>query len=156
MVKEVWENLPRRFPTVELDVFVVMPNHIHGIVLMDQLVGASLVGALDGDDARAEVTTGAGDRAATRAAPTGVALGDVIGAYKSITTVEYARGVKSDRWRRFNGRLWQRNYYEHIIRDEDELVRAREYIVNNPLQWALDGENPEAAGSAAGSSRQPW
>ena len=153
MIREIWKNLPRRFPTVELDVFVVMPNHIHGILQIHEPVGASLVGALDGNPG-SEVTAGAtdGDRAATRAAPTGVALGGVIGAYKSITTVEYTRGVKSEKWRRFSGRLWQRNYYEHIVRDEDELVRAREYIVNNPLQWALDGENPEAAGS----SGQPW
>ena len=94
MIREIWKNLPRRFPTVELDVFVVMPNHIHGILQIHEPVGASLVGALDGNPG-SEVTAGAtdGDRAATRAAPTGVALGGVIGAYKSITTVEYTRGV---------------------------------------------------------------
>ena len=97
MIREIWKNLPRRFPTVELDVFVVMPNHIHGILQIHEPVGASLVGALDGNPG-SEVTAGAtdGDRAATRAAPTGVALGGVIGAYKSITTVEYTRGVKSE------------------------------------------------------------
>ena len=69
-------------------------------------------------------------------------LGDVLGAYKSLTTVEYARRVRADRWQPFFKRLWQRNYYERIIRDQNELDRAREYIVNNPLKWALDRENP--------------
>ena len=70
----------------------------------------------------------------------------MVGAYKSVTTVEYVRGVKAYGWRRFAGRLWQRNYYEHVIRDEGELDRAREYIVNNPLKWALDRDNPAVAG----------
>ena len=145
MVQKVWRDLPSRFPTVEPDVFVAMPNHIHGILLIHEPVGA-LVGALEDGNRR--------DRAATRAVPPGVVLGDVVGAYKSVTTVEYSRGVKTDGWLRFSGRLWQRNYYEHIIRDESELAHAREYIANNPLQWALDEENPEVA-SRAGSPGQP-
>ncbi len=180
MARTVWEGLSRRFAGIGVDLFVVMPNHIHGIIVIDEStsddaanesVGASLVGALDvadrdrattrvaptsdpadesvgvplvgtheGDHAR----TGDGERATTRVAPT---LGDVVGAYKSITTVEYTRGVKARGWRPFRGRLWQRNYYEHVIRDEDELGRAREYIVNNPLRWALDRENPAVAGN---------
>ena len=138
MVLRVWENLSSRFPTVEPDVFVVMPNHIHGILIAHEPVGASLVGAQEDGSRR--------DRAAI--------LGDVIGAYKSVTTVEYSRGVKTCGWLRFSGRLWQRNYYEHIIRSESELARAREYIANNPLQWALDKENPDVA-SRAGSPSQP-
>ena len=82
--------------------------------------------------------------AAPRVAPTIAtrSLGDVVGAYKSITTVEYVRGVKTNGWQGFRGRLWQRNYYERIIRNENELNRAREYIANNPLLWELDRENP--------------
>jgi len=66
----------------------------------------------------------------------------VVGAFKSRVTVEYVRGVKTSGWPPFRGRLWQRNYYEHIIRDEASLCGIREYIANNPLQWALDRENP--------------
>ena len=71
-------------------------------------------------------------------------MGDVIGAYKSSTTVEYARGVGTDGWRPFNRRLWQRNYYERVIRTNEELDRIREYISNNPAQWEMDAENPNA------------
>ena len=81
-------------------------------------------------------------------------MGDVVGAYKSVTTVEYVRGVKAYGWRRFAGRLWQRNYYEHVVRSEGELARAREYIVNNPLRWALDRENP-AVTSPVGTLETP-
>lgn len=73
-------------------------------------------------------------------------MGDIIGAFKSMTTNEYIRGVRQFRWTPFPGRLWQRNYYEHIIRNEDELNRIRGYIVDNPLRWHLDRENPERVG----------
>ena len=147
-------------PGIGLDAFVVMPNHIHGIIVIDGAVGVPLVGTLDDDHAR----VAGEERATTRVAPTGrgndaegmpgreeaatrvaPALGDVVGGYKSIVTVEYARGVTANGWRPFRGRLWQRNYYERVIRDERELDRAREYIVGNPQKWDLDRENPNAA-----------
>jgi hypothetical protein len=71
-------------------------------------------------------------------------LGDVIGAFKSRVTVEYTRGVKTLGWTPFDKRLWQRNYYEHIIRNEEALNRIRRYIVENPIRWAFDRENPFA------------
>jgi REP element-mobilizing transposase RayT len=71
-------------------------------------------------------------------------LGDVIGAFKSRVTVEYIRGVKTFGWTPFDRRLWQRNYYEHIIRNEEALNRIRRYIVENPIRWAFDRENPFA------------
>jgi putative transposase len=73
-------------------------------------------------------------------------LGDIIGAFKSLTTNEYARGIHHHDWPPFHDRLWQRNYYEHVIRDEEALNRIREYIVTNPLGWALDRENPQRQG----------
>jgi REP element-mobilizing transposase RayT len=60
-----------------------------------------------------------------------------------MTTNEYMRSIDAHGWERFNGKLWQRNYYEHIIRDEKDLHQIREYIVNNPMQWQLDNENPK-------------
>jgi putative transposase len=105
----LWNNMQNRFPEVDLDAFVVMPNHIHGIIVLSngaKKVGAPLVGAHSRE------------RAATRAAPT---IGNVVGAFKSLFTVEYIQGVKESRWPRFQGRLWQRNYYEHVIRDEADL-----------------------------------
>ena len=136
MVRTAWNELPYRFPNVHLDAFVVMPNHIHGIIIIDQAVGVPLVGTQSEFDPRSPDRV---LRATTRVAPT---LGDIIGSYKSITTVEYARRVRSGDWQPFPRRLWQRNYYEHVIRDSDELNRAREYITNNPLKWELDRENP--------------
>jgi putative transposase len=64
--------------------------------------------------------------------------------FKSLTTKRYSDGVRQHGWRAFPGRLWQRNYFEHIIRNDYSLDQIRLYIVNNPASWALDRENPEA------------
>ena len=137
MVKRVWEDLSQRFHTVELDQFVVMPNHIHGVIIIKG-VGATLVVAQY--------------RAGTRPAPT-IQLGDVVAAFKSNTTDEYINGVKQHYWSPFANRLWQRNYYERVIRDETELDRIRQYIIENPLKWALDPENPEGQSN---KPEEPW
>jgi REP element-mobilizing transposase RayT len=115
IAKSVWLDLPRHYFNIELDAFVTMPNHVHGIVF---IVGAGL-----------------------KPAPTDVT--------KHHSLPEIVRGVKTFSSRRINEMraipgipLWQRNYYEHIIRDENELNRIREYIINNPLQWQFDRENP--------------
>ena len=60
-----------------------------------------------------------------------------------MTTNEYIRGVNELGWRSFRGRLWQRNYYEHIIRNDRELDAVRQYIVDNPAKWAEDREHPQ-------------
>ena len=74
--------------------------------------------------------------------PQGIAptktVGDMVGAFQSIATVEYIRGVKQLGWQSFNRKLWQRNYYEHIIRDEQSYQRISEYIINNPQNWKDD------------------
>ena len=77
--------------------------------------------------------------------PHGVAptLGDVVGWYKTMTTNEYIRHVKQDNWKAFTGRLWQRNYFEHIIRNDYDLGRVREYVGTNPKNWATDRVNPD-------------
>ncbi len=125
-----WRDMPVRFCGADVDAVVVMPNHVHGILVLSDgpiTVGAPLVGACDTD------------RAATRAAPT---IGDIVGGFKSAFTVEYIRGVRNRRWPAFNRRLWQRGYYEHIIRDERDLTRVRRYIEENPSRWEFDQENP--------------
>lgn len=128
MVQALWEQLPQRFP-IELDAYVVMPNHFHAIVIIVGRVGASLVDAHN--------------RAGTRPVPT---LGDIVGVFKSITTNEYIRGVRQHGWAPFRDKFWQRNYYEHVIRNEDSLNRIREYIQTNQQRWQLDRENPERQG----------
>jgi len=138
MVDQVWRSILARFPTTELDEYVVMPNHFHGILKIvgaPRDVGAALVATQGAPAKRA-----AAKRAPTRGAPT---LGDMIGAFKSITTDEYVSGVQQAAWPRFRRRFWQRNFYEHIVRDEDELGKIRDYIRQNPVMWAVDRYNPD-------------
>jgi REP element-mobilizing transposase RayT len=139
MAQEQWIRLPERFPNASLDVFVVMPNHLHGIISLHEAVahpvGAPLVGALGPGTMGDEET-----RTGTRPAPT---LGEVVGAFKSITTREYVLGVRRLGWPSFRQRVWQRNYYEHVIRGEDDLGEIRSYVVTNPMRWELDPENPQ-------------
>ena len=61
--------------------------------------------------------------------------------FKTMTTNEYIRGVKTLNWKSFNGKFWQRNYWEHIIRNENEFVQISEYIKNNPMNWNKDKLN---------------
>jgi putative transposase len=123
MVKQWWLDLSRRFPTVETDEYIVMPNHLHGILVItvgaDRCVGPEKKGA-----------------------HIGAPLPTTMQWFKTMTTNEYIRGVKSRGWPPFVGKLWQRNYYEHIIRDERSLHEVRQYIENNPFRWAEDKENP--------------
>ncbi len=110
-----------------------MPNHSHAIItnVGKDPVGADLRVCPDGH--RHGHTTGE---------HTGSPLHQVIQWFKTMTTNEYIRGVKQYGWTPFPGRLWQRNYYEHIVRNEYEMSRIREYIRNNPAQWATDKDNP--------------
>lgn len=75
-------------------------------------------------------------------APTRLTLPDIVHRFKSFTTSQYPTNVLQNNWPPSVGKLWQRNYYEHIIRDEHELNRIRVYIINNPAQWAQDENNP--------------
>ncbi len=135
---------------MHLDAFILMPNHLHAVLLLasEETVEAGLVPA---PLSPADRIGDARWRATTRVAPT---LGEVIGAFKSITTVRYARGVEARGWLPFSRRLWQRNYYEHVVRDQESLQRIRDYIADNPSRWDLDRENPEARTRA--SKDQPW
>ena len=164
IILDVWEALPRWFPTIALDEFVVMPNHVHLMVwLQSPDSGAAGVGARARARARAGASPAptvndAADVGATLAValetvapewaipePETVnarpALGDVIGAFKSLVFTMYLDWVQAhDPSRR--AKFWQRNYYEHIVRNERELRAIRQYIANNPLKWALDMDNP--------------
>jgi putative transposase len=134
MVRATWHALPERFRGIEVGESVVMPNHFHGIVVLLGNVGAGLVPARTPKDSN--------PRAATRAAPTKPTLGIVIGAFKSLAARSYMRGVEEEGWPAFQQRLWQRNYYEHILRDEADWDRIHRYIQTNPMNWHQDEENP--------------
>ncbi|MDW8233064.1 MAG: transposase [Roseiflexaceae bacterium] len=71
-----------------------------------------------------------------------LSLPDVVHRLKTMTTRLYVDGVRQSGWPPFRSRLWQRNYYEHIIRDDDELSCIRQYILDNPARWGADRENP--------------
>lgn len=90
-----------------------------------------------------------------RSAPTDpcLSLPDIIRQFKTWTTIQYANNVTRGLWPEFQKRLWQRNYYEHIIRTEHELRQTREYIRNNPANWHLDEENPVAIELASGRDK---
>jgi len=156
MVYDVWNDLPAFYPGVQTDAFIVMPNHIHGIII---LVGADPrvcpnagPRACPDSGPRAcpgQPSVGVGPRAYSGqpqgGAPT-LGLPDVVHRFKTMTTKRYADGVRRLGWEPFRGRLWQRNYYEHIIRNEKSLNRIREYILTNPMRWELDRKNPHRGG----------
>jgi len=127
---------PNIIQGVEIDAFVVMPNHIHGVII---LAGA-------GPCACPVLGQPRGIGQPQGVAPT-LSLPDVVHRFKTMTTKRYADGVEQCGWRPFPGRLWQRNYYEHIIRNEGDLKAIRRYIACNPLRWHLDRENARAIGT---------
>ena len=130
MVQSAWEVLPKRFPSILFDAFVVMPNHVHGIVM--------IVPPKQKPQSK---------KGAASSAPT---VGNILRAFKSISAIHVNSLLsRSDR------PLWQRNYYEHIIRNEAALARAREYIAMNPRRWHLDWDNPNVVG-AASSAPTTW
>ena len=126
MIESWWRKLVDKFPIIQTDEYIVMPNHFHGIIN----VGAVLCDRPDANNESGQ--------------PHGVAptLADIVHWFKTMTTNQYVRGVKIRDWPPFHKKLWQRNYYEHIIRDEEELNHFRQYIGDNPANWQKDEENP--------------
>ena len=153
MLERWWAELEKKYPRVIPDAHIVMPNHFHGIIITDGPVGADVrgytpgvcpnSGACVGADLRVcpspHVAACPGDQGAHAGAP----LPEMVQWFKTMTTNEYMRAVKTLGWRPFLGRLWQRNYYEHVIRDEDALGRIRIYVEDNPTQWESDHEYQE-------------
>jgi len=123
MVGRIWHSLSNRYNCVELDSMIVMPNHLHGIII------------LTSEEDYIEDHAFPDNRAGTRPAPT---IGDIVGAYKSLTTNEYIQGVRDGKFPPFKTRLWQRNYWERIVRNERELEAIRQYIGSNPASWQKD------------------
>jgi len=146
IVAESWQWLERQYEHVEMDEWVVMPNHLHGIMVIKDCRGGSRSGGMGMDD------TG---RGGSRTAPTGSdqpkrkPLGRLIGAFKTVSTkrvneIHNTPGAK----------LWQRNYYEHIIRSEEDLKRIRTYLAQNPAKWEFDRVNPSVR--SQDQDAEPW
>ena len=150
IIKNEWLKIRQRFTNIQLHKYIIMPNHFHAIL---EIVGATLVvapnDAVAPNDVVAPNDNNINDRDDIKIekgqpqgfAPTKKTLGDMVGAFQSITTVKYIHGVKTKNWKSFNGKLWQRNYWEHIIRDENSYYAISEYIENNPKNWNYDKLN---------------
>ena len=116
LVKECWQKIPEQFPNLQLNEFIVMPDHLHGIIIIrDKAREACL------DPAREP----AGSRKKT--------LGAVVGCFKSLVT----RRVRRSGF--FRGKaIWQRGYYEHVVTNKADLENIRDYIANNPARWSFE------------------
>ena len=110
MVQTVWDEIPTHYQGIDIDAFVLMANHIHGIIILEP--------------------------------NSSMKLPDVVHRFKSLTTARYRHGIYEKEWPPFEKRLWQRNYYEHIIRNEKSCDRLREYIRDNPILWDVDTLHP--------------
>jgi REP-associated tyrosine transposase len=126
VVIECWDAIPLHYPQVETDAFVLMPNHLHGlIVISDVPAGARHVLPLPTS------------RTATFGHPLARSLSSIVGVFKSAVS-KRINGLRDTP----GAPLWQRNFYDQIIRNESMLYAIRQYIESNPTNWAYDDENP--------------
>jgi len=127
VVRDVWHKIPEHFPHADIDEFVVMPNHFHGIIV---IVGAQFIAPFDCDAINKNEKQGVMNHAPTT-------IGAIVRAFKARCThaINQIRNTPGHH-------VWQRNYYEHIIRSEEEIDRIRQYIIDNPVRWEYDENNP--------------
>ncbi len=137
IVEACWRQIPHHFPQTVLDAFVVMPNHVHGIIMIvDDPVGARHASPWT-THISPRATHASRPLPARPAGPVRGSLGAIVGAFKS------AAAKRINLLRATPGApVWQRNTYEHIIRDDRSLDRHRRYVLDNPARWAWDRENP--------------
>ena len=136
VARQCWCGIPKHFPTVTLDTFVVMPDHMHGIIVIGKRPDQRDVGAQHAAPLHlpARPLSPGGDVLLTRGqslrVPPG-SLGAIIRAFKSAATkrINELQGTPGKK-------VWQRNYYDRVIRSDDELHRARRYIMTNPDRWS--------------------
>lgn len=137
MVEKWYHEIERKFPDKQCHEKMVMPNHFHCIIEnKDAHVEASLRGRPENvPRSPTENKYGMENQIF------GATIGDVMDWFKTMTTNEYIRGVKKNGWQRFDGKLWQRNYYDHIIRNIADYQRISRYIIDNPTTWKEDEFN---------------
>lgn len=129
IIEKYWNEIPNHFPFANLEAFVVMPNHIHGIVMIDKNKNNNLF--VETPNLGVSVNT-AGKNNIWKSGTLGV----IINQYKRICTINS---------RKINPKFgWQSRFYEHIIRNETEYNRIVQYIINNPLEWKKDKLNPDS------------
>jgi putative transposase len=125
-----WQEIPHHFPHVELDAFVIMPNHLHGILVISDTWGGATRASPLHPTHTLPLRHPCG--------PIPKSVGAIVGSYKSavskqINVICNTKGIS----------IWQRNYYEHINRNQESLDNIRQYIQENPWCWADDPENPQ-------------
>ena len=152
MVEMEWLALSERFPAIRLHEYIVMPNHFHGII---EIVGSPLVGDHQNEKGQPQGIAPT-PPPGTAPTPQKKTVGEIMGAFKSITTGKYIEGVKKHKcvcsnnktctcngWKIFDKKLWQRNYWEHIICNEESYQRISQYILQNPAKWVEDQLHPQ-------------
>jgi putative transposase len=138
IVEKCWLEIPEHFPNVEIDTFVVMPNHFHGIVsIVDNCRGTATYFTTGINNMRRGEVTSPTPKGAETAPLRKCTLGQVIAYFKYQTTKLINRTCQTP-----GARVWQRNYYEHVIRNETDLNDIRQYILDNPVKWDMDENNP--------------
>jgi REP element-mobilizing transposase RayT len=142
MVEKWYLELSNKYPDIELGEYVVMPNHFHAIIVnTGDTVGAHLRVRPDDKYAYPDDSHICPENEFARpnqGAHAGAPLHAVVQWFKTMSTNEYIRGVKTLDWQSFNKTLWQRNYYEHIIRNEQSYWNISDYIIHNPANWGED------------------
>ena len=123
MLAQVLEEMPNVIPDLVIGPYQIMPNHIHAILIIEHTVGSGL-------RARPEKSKEAN-----------ISLFNIVARFKSLTTIRYIYGVKNLGWPVFEQRLWQRSFYEHIIRNERDHQAIVDYILANPMNWEKDKDS---------------
>ncbi|AJI47896.1 transposase [Francisella philomiragia] len=136
MIDEIYHDLENKFANIQCGEYVIMPNHFHCVIHICN-DGYRMNERANIEFAPTKVPVG------VESISTRVSLSQIIQTFKRQTTIEYINGVKTKNWQSFDKRLWQRNYYEHIIRNEKSYNEIIKYIQLNPLKWELDELNPK-------------
>ncbi len=129
IVKECWEDIPNHFPNISLDQWIIMPNHLHGILVISSKDALTPVGVQDLEPLQS------GDCSYHRFQHISKqSIGAIVQSFKGTVTREWHKENPDQN-------IWQRNYWERVVRNEKELLAFREYIQNNVLSWELDSLN---------------
>ena len=139
MIEKWYVELENKFSDMQCHEMIVMPNHVHFIIENVGPVGADLRVCPKNDSGSSTNENVSGSSVSDILGEhVGSPLHRVVGWFKTMTTNEYIRGVKNNNWQSFDGKLWQRNYWEHIIRNDHSYKKISEYIINNPSKWNDD------------------